>query len=159
MIDAAIDNADAVVDGLADLAAKADAALAAAAQDLAGRLLALAAENLSGSVLKARTGTLRDSLSASVDVSGADIRAIVGSSAPYAAFQEYGFTGVESVRAHLRRQTVAFGRAIAPVQVAVRPYDRRVDYPAHSFLRSALADMSQDIESGLSDALAEAFAS
>jgi phage gpG-like protein len=159
MIDAAIDNVDAVVDGLADLAAKADAALIAASQGLTERLLALAAANLSGSVLKARTGTLRDSLSASVDLSGADIRATVGSSAPYAAFQEYGFTGVESVRAHLRRQTVAFGRAIAPVQVAVRPYDRRVDYPAHSFLRSALADMSQDIEDGLADALAEVFAS
>ena len=44
-------------------------------------------------------------------------------------------------------------------RIAVGGYDRKVDYPAHSFLRSALADMQAEIVSGLEAAVEEAIAS
>jgi hypothetical protein len=155
MISASLENAGAVADWLRSLGPKAEAASAAASADIADRLLALAQDNLSGEVLNARTGALRRSLRASVDLS-AGILATVTADTPYAAFQEYGFTGTETVRAHLRRQTKAFGRAIRPVEAQVKAYSRRVDYPAHSYLRSALAALAPDIASILADATAKA---
>jgi phage gpG-like protein len=142
---------------LQSLGPTAEAAAAIAASDLADRLLAIADRNLSGEVLNTRTGALRASLAASVDP-GANLRATVTASAPYAAFQEYGFTGTETVRAHLRQQTQAFGRATAPVTAQVRAHDRRVDYPAHSYLRSALAELAPNIAATLQAATAEALA-
>jgi hypothetical protein len=142
---------------LASLGPKAEAAAQIAASDLADQLLAIAGRNLSGAVLDSRTGALRASLAASVDP-GANLRATVTAGAPYAAFQEYGFTGTESVRAHLRQQTQAFGRAIAPVTAQVRAFDREVDYPEHSYLRSALAELAPLIAATLQAATAEAIA-
>jgi hypothetical protein len=142
---------------LESLGPKAEAAAQIAASDLADRLLAIADRNLSGDVLNTRTGALRASLAASVDP-GQTLRATITASAPYAAFQEYGFTGTENVRAHLRRQAQAFGRAIAPVTAQVRAYDRKIDYPAHSYLRSALAELAPLIAATLQAATAEALA-
>jgi hypothetical protein len=136
---------------LASLGPKAEAAAQIAASDLADQLLAIAGRNLSGAVLDSRTGALRAS-------PGANLRATVTAGAPYAAFQEYGFTGTESVRAHLRQQTQAFGRAIAPVTAQVRAFDREVDYPEHSYLRSALAELAPLIAATLQAATAEAIA-
>jgi hypothetical protein len=158
MIAAGVTNAGAVADRLAALAPAADDALAAAAADLTARLRDRVDANLSGGVLKARTGTLRASLRGAVD-RDARIAGIVSAAAPYARFQEYGFTGIESVRATTRTVTRAFGRAIAPVAVPVRAHERRVDYPAHSYLRSALAALSPDIASVLRGAVAEALGS
>ena len=148
-------NADAVRDRLAALPDKADSALRAAATDLVARLRDRVDGNLSDGVLNARTGALRASLAAGL-AQGGGIAATVSASTPYAAFQEYGFSGSESVRAHLRLQAQAFGRPIRPVEVQVRGYSRQVDYPAHSYLRSALADLSSDISDGISAAVAEA---
>jgi hypothetical protein len=148
-------NADAVRDRLAALPDKADSALRAAATDLVARLRDRVDGNLSDGVLNARTGALRASLAAGL-AQGGGIAATVSASTPYAAFQEYGFSGSESVRAHLRLQAQAFGRPIRPVEVQVRSYSRQVDYPAHSYLRSALADLSSDISDGISAAVAEA---
>jgi hypothetical protein len=151
-------NADAVMDRLAALPDKADSALQAAAGDLVGRLRDRVDGNLSGGVLNARTGALRASLAAGLAQAGG-IAASVTVSAPYAAFQEYGFSGSESVRAFLRLQSQAFGRPIRPVAARVRGYSRRVDYPAHSYLRSALADLSADINDGIAAAVTEALTS
>jgi hypothetical protein len=148
-------NADAVRDRLAALPDKADSALRAAAADLVARLRDRVDGNLSGGVLNARTGALRALLAAGLAQDGG-IAATVSASAPYAAFQEYGFSGSESVRAHLRLRAQAFGRPIRPVEARVRAYSRQVDYPAHSYLRSALADLSSDISNGISAAVAEA---
>jgi hypothetical protein len=145
-------DAGAVADNLAALPGRADDAIGAVSVDLAGRLRAIAERNLSGDVLNARSGKLRESLAASVDLTSR-IAATVTADTPYAAFQEYGFDGVETVRAHLRRQAEAFGRAIRPVEAAVRAYDRRVDYPAHSYLRSALAELAPDIRAAIAAAL------
>jgi hypothetical protein len=148
-------NADAVMARLAALPDRADSALRGAAADLIARLRDRVDGNLSGGILNARTGTLRASLAVGLQ-QGGGITATVSASAPYAAFQEYGFSGSESVRAHLRLQTQAFGRPIRPVEAQVRTYSRRVDYPAHSYLRSALADLSGDISDGIAAALAGA---
>ena len=148
-------NADAVRDRLAALPDKADSALSAAATDLLDRLRDRVDGNLSGGVLNARTGALRASLAAGL-TRGDSVAATVSVSAPYAAFQEYGFSGSESVRAHLRLQAQAFGKPIRPVEVQVQAYSRQVDYPAHSYLRSALAALSSDIGDGISAAVAEA---
>jgi hypothetical protein len=145
-------DAGAVADDLAALPGRADDALRAASVGLAGRLRAITERNLSGDVLNARSGKLRDSLAARVDLTRR-IAATVTADTPYAAFQEYGFDGVETVRAHLRRQAEAFGRAIRPVTASVRAYDRRIDYPAHSYLRSALAELAPDIRTAIAAAL------
>ena len=113
-------------------------------------------DKLSGQVLAVRTGRLRDSIVAEVRQVDQAIVATVGSDVGYAAFQEYGFNGTESVREHLRTIRQAFGRPIAEKQILVRASSRRVDYPAHSFLRSALAEMQPDLMAGLQAALTDA---
>lgn len=144
---AATTNTDAIRQYLAGLGARADAALRDSAANGADRLRDAAERNLSGSVLKARTGTLRASLAAQSSAEGGT----VGADAPYAAFQEYGFSGVETVRAHLRRRAKG---GLAPV----RAYGRKVDYPAHSYLRAALAELAPDIRQTIADAIAGALA-
>jgi phage gpG-like protein len=144
---AATTNTDAVRQYLAGLGARADAALRDGAAVSADRLRNAAERNLSGSVLKVRTGTLRASLAAQSSAEGGT----VGAGAPYAAFQEYGFSGTETVRAHLRRRAKG---GLAPV----RTYSRRVDYPAHSYLRAALSELAPDIRQTIADAIAGALA-
>lgn len=100
---------------------------------------------LSGQVLKNRTGTLRRSINYQVTESTSSVTGKVGTNLSYAHRQEYGFKGVEPVRAHLRTIKQAWGRPIAPVEVHVKAFTRKVDYPEHSFLRSALADSAQQI--------------
>jgi len=155
MIDASITNEDAVVDRLAALGSDAAAALQDAAGQIGARLLEIADRNLSGGVLKARTGRLRASLAATTDISSDGIRSVVSANTPYAAFQEYGFAGFENVRAYLRRQTVAFGHPISPVEVQVKAHARSVDYAAHSYLRAALAELAPEIDGLLESSLAK----
>jgi phage gpG-like protein len=109
-------------------------------------------DKLSGQVLRVRTGALRASIAAQT----ADLSATVGSELPYAAAQEYGFSGTVSVRAHLRRIREAFGRRIAEKTIAVGAYSRNMNLPARSFLGSALADMQPEIEAALRDAVNQA---
>ena len=113
-------------------------------------------DKLGGQVLKSRTGSLRSSIDLTVDQSGGAIAANVFSDSPYAAVHEYGFAGTISVRASLRRITKAFGRPIAEKTINVRAYDRRVDLPERSFLRSAPEDMAPVIREEVQTALSEA---
>jgi hypothetical protein len=156
MIEAAILNAGAVADRFATLAPDAQLAVRAEADRIADDLRDAADRNLSGAVLKQRTGTLRASLRATVE-ENPQLSIQVTADTPYAAFQEYGFAGTESVRAHLRRQTKAFGRTINPREVAVHAFSRRVDYPAHSYLGAAAAEIGPFAPGRLSAALNEAF--
>lgn len=140
-----------------------------AVQDGIGRALARlslelqagAQDKVSGGVLMSRTGALRASIAASVSASQDSIGISVGSALPYAGFQEHGFHGVESVSAHLRTIKQVYGRPLraGTERIAVRGYSRKVDYPAHSFLRAALADMEPQILRALDAAVAEAVAS
>jgi len=61
-----------------------------------------------------------------------------------------------SVTASLRRIREAFGRPIAEKTVNVRGYQRRMDLPERSFLRSALDDMGPTIRDEVQAALTEA---
>ena len=137
----------AVADGLARALARASLDLQADAQG-----------KLSRGVLQSRTGALRASILATVSASTGRASAEIGSDLPYAAFHEYGFQGIETVSAHLRTIKQAFGRPLrsGSERIAVGAYDRKVDYPAHSFLRSALADREPEIVGGLEAAVAEA---
>jgi phage gpG-like protein len=155
MIEAGIQNAADFIDGFAALAPRAADALRREAEGIADDLRDAADRNLSGAVLKQRTGALRASLRASVEDSPA-LSILVAADTPYAAFQEYGFAGAESVRAHLCRQTVAFGRPISPRDVAVRAFTRRIDYPAHSYLRAAVAEIAPSLQGRLAAAFNEA---
>jgi hypothetical protein len=111
---------------------------------------------LSGQVLKSHTGALKSSIDLHIDSSGGVVTASVFSNSRYAAAQEFGFAGTVSVRASLRRITEAFGRPIAEKTVSVRAYDRRMDLPERSFLRSALEEMTPAIRDRVEAALAEA---
>jgi hypothetical protein len=91
-----------------------------------------------------------------VDQSGRRISASVFTALKYGAAQEYGFAGTVGVRASLRRITQAFGRPIAEKIASVRTYDRRMNLPERSFLRSALEDMAPAIAEGIEAAVAEA---
>jgi hypothetical protein len=113
-------------------------------------------DKLSGQALKSRTGSLKSSIDLRVDQSGGAITASVYSDSRYAGVQEYGFAGTVSVRASLRRIREAFGRPIAEKTISVRAYDRRMDLPERSFLRSALEDMTPAIRDEVEAALAEA---
>lgn len=145
----------AVVNGDDALLARLDAMPAALRDAIAGRMAGLAAglqqhiqrDKLSGQVLHARTGRLRAGIEVAIEAGPQGLTATVSSAAPQAAALEYGFQGSETVRAQLRTIAAAFGRPLrqGARQVLVPGYGRRVDLPARSFLRSALADMAEDI--------------
>ncbi len=111
-------------------------------------------EKLAGEVLNERTHRLHDSIAVTSDDGG--LSAAIGTDVAYAGVHEFGFSGSENVREHLRRQSVAFGKPIAPVEVLVRAHSRRVDFPERSFLRSALAELQPDIHDRLEAAVSEA---
>lgn len=114
------------------------------------------ANKLSGQVLRVRTGTLRRSIHSDVIATGNSVTGIVGTNMEYAAFHEYGFHGTENVKEHLRTIKQAFGKSLkSPKKITIHAHTRQVDYPEHSFLRSALADMRQEIMFDLADGVKE----
>jgi hypothetical protein len=152
MMDLPLTNANAVLDRLDALGPRIDDALRNATGRILDRARSRIDGKLSGAALKSRSGALRASLAASLNSSGGPGGSI-GVATPYGAFQEYGFHGSESVRAHLRSQSQAFGRTTKPKEVAVRAHARQVDYPGHSYLRSALAEIAPDIRGEMAAAL------
>jgi hypothetical protein len=113
-------------------------------------------DRLSGQVLRSRTGALKSSIDLRVDQSAGAIATSVFTDLRYGAAQEYGFAGTVSVKASLRRIREAFGRPIAEKTISVRAYDRRMDLPERSFLRSALEDMTPTIREAVQAGLAAA---
>lgn len=111
---------------------------------------------LSGQVLRSRSGSLRSSIDLEIGQRGSAVTANVSTDSRYGAAQEYGFAGTVSVRASLRRIREAFGRPIAERTIDVRAYDHRMDLSEHSFLRSALQEMTPAILDGIEAVLAEA---
>jgi len=154
-------GAEAVRERLEAVPGAVEEGLARALARLSLELQARVQGKLSGEVLQSRNGALRASIEASLDVSGDALSLSLGSDLPYAGFQEYGFDGVESVRAQLRTIREAFGRPLrgGAREIAVRAHSRKVDYPAHSFLRSALTEMEPEIRAGLEEAVVAAVAS
>lgn len=115
---------------------------------------------LNGQVLTVRTGRLKGSIGQVVVEDGNSVSGVVSTPVKYAAFHEYGFKGTETVREHMREIKQAFGLPIAPRQVVVKEHSRKVDYPAHSFLRTALTELQASgfIQSEIDDALKRATA-
>ncbi len=101
------------------------------------------AQKLSGQVLNVRTGTLRRSIDYAVAETPTAIVGKVSTNVRYGRRHEYGFSGTETVRAHLRSIKQAFGRSINPKTVQVASFTRSVNLPERSFLRSALQDLDQ----------------
>lgn len=111
-------------------------------------------EKLSGQALKVKTGRLRRSINRRIEQTATTVAGYVGTNVEYAKRQEYGFTGTETVREHLRLMKVAFGKPMKePHKVLVRQHSRNVNYPAHSFLRSALSEMDAVIKESIATAV------
>jgi phage gpG-like protein len=156
------------LDGLEQTSARLDgypaalqAALVAKADELAAALADLVkSDKLAGAVLNSRTGTLADSITASVAADADGVRASVGSDGDvkYAAIQEYGGkTGAHEI-------LPVKGAALAFVVGDAQHFARRVEHPGsvipeRSYLRSALEDMKDEILAALGDAAAEAWES
>ena len=111
---------------------------------------------LSGPVLKARTGRLRNSIATKVDAGDQRIEGTVAAKTPYAAIHEYGFQGSVTVREHMREISQAFGKAITPTSVTVRSHMRKVDLPERSYLRSTLSENAETIADRLRHAVQQA---
>lgn len=120
-------------------------------------------DKLSGQVLNVRTGgRLRRSIHNTIQSDPEQVVGKVGTDVVYAAFHEYGFHGTESVRAYTRRTLTQMkdARRMNPAkyiskrqgEIQVKAHTRQVNYPEHSFLRSALKDMEPYIKQQLVEA-------
>ena len=106
-------------------------------------------DKLTDQVLRVRTGRLRRSITQRVEVEGSRVMGYVGTNVEYAAAHEYGIRGSIGVREHLRRSKQG-------KQFSVRAHLRNVNIPERSFLRSALADMKEQIVNGMVTAIQDA---
>jgi len=110
-------------------------------------------QKLSGQVLNHISGNLQASIHNEVEDSGSSIIGRVYSAGcNYAGIHEFGFTGSETVKEHIR--THLFGREVAPFTVP--SFTREMHMPERSFLRSSLADNRDEIIEGMKTAVAEA---
>jgi phage gpG-like protein len=131
------------------------AAVAARSAALADALLQLIGEKLDGEVLTSRTGAL----AASVGVDGPTIdgdrvvtTVFAGDGLKYAAIQEYGGVTAPHDILPSRAKALAFLAGGKPV------FARRVHHPGsripeRSYLRSSLAEMADQIEGEMNDAV------
>lgn len=142
MIRAEIIGAEAVIANLGAIPDRVLGLVRAAVEAQAIDLTAYVKESkLSGQVLRTPTGTLRRSVSYALMIADKGLTAQVGTNLVYAAIHEYGFDGMESVRAHQRRVTQAFGHPLKfAVWANVGPFSRHMKMPERSFLRSSLRE-------------------
>ncbi len=124
-------------------------------EKMAVKLAGLVKSNyLSGQSLQNRTGHLRASVNERMQVTDNEVAALVGPNTPYAAYQEFGFSGSVSVKEHLMLMTQAWGRPLAaPRQVTVSAHSRNVNYAGHPYMRPALASMRDEIRAEIERAV------
>jgi phage gpG-like protein len=158
MIDLEATGLEKVIVMIRELPARQRTAIAAAVWRATGDLaIYVKQQKLSGQVLNQRTQRLVRSIHPEVTETTTSIVGTVGTNVEYAAYQEYGFSGTEQVREHERTITVAFGKTLpTPVTAQIRAHSRNVNYPAHSYLRSSLAENEEQIRAQLAAASAEA---
>jgi phage gpG-like protein len=111
-------------------------------------------EKLSGQVLKNRTGTLRRSITPSVNMGGSTIQGQVGTNVEYAAIHEYGGTTPPHEIWPRHAKALAFmmrGRNVI-VRSVHHPGSR---IPEASFMRSSLEEMRPEIRAEFADAIAK----
>lgn len=115
-------------------------------------------EKLRGQVLNYKSGRLWNSIGNVVADEGDTISGIVSTPVKYGRAHEYGFRGTVTVKEHMRRQTMAFGRPMEPKQVTVAAHQTKMNLPERSFLRSALREfqaagvISEEINAALARA-------
>lgn len=155
MLDATT-NARALGAALAGLPMKVRTGVAAAISLAAQELRERVEENLSGDVLNARSGALKDSIVETVS-SGDILSASVGSdgSVPYVRIQEFGgrIAIPEIVPRAAKVLAFPFGGRIV---FAAHTAPHEVDIPERSYLRSALEEESPAIAGAIRDAISEA---
>ncbi len=128
-------------------------ALEAKAEVLKQALLAKVEDNLSGAILRARSGALKASIVAETSL-GADALSVSVASrgVPYAAIQEYGGITAPHDIAPVKAQALAFAGSGGQVfaRVVHHPGSR---VPQRAYLGSALAALHDDIVGGLKDSV------
>lgn len=154
MIRATITGADQVLKMLEGLSPKLQKELKKSVGMLCLKLARNVKQNkLSGQVLKVKTGTLRRSITSKVVDTPAGPSGTVGTNLAYGAVHEFGFSGTQSVKGHMRMIKQAFGKSINPTQVSVRSHSRKVNLPERSFIRSAAEEMEGEIQAELVNAV------
>lgn len=114
----------------------------------------VSSRKLSGQVLKVRTGTLTRSIDHAVLQDANEIHGVVGTNTVYAGKHEYGSSGPEPVKEHLRLIKEAWGKQLKfPVYQQVRAHTRQVNFPERSFLRSSLKEMQDELVKGMTGAV------
>jgi phage gpG-like protein len=151
MLNVEIKGVDALEKRFARLPDAVRQALARKIEGLGQRLEQKIKDNLAGAALQTKSGALRDSTELRLEPSAA----VLAARTKYAAAQEFGFVGEESVSAHSREIREAFGRMIAPKTVFVGAFARSMNLPERSYMRSALDEMQDEIAAALSDAVRE----
>lgn len=112
----------------------------------------IAQGKLTGQTLHVRTGTLRRSIldSGKVFRTGSAVIGSVNTNVKYGRVHEFG--GSISVPAHLRLVKQAWGKELKfPVWSNVRAH--QATYPERSFMRTALADMKDEIVRDMTEAV------
>ncbi len=107
-------------------------------------------DKLSGQVLKVQTGRLRNSIHNNVLKIGSKIIGEVSTNVKYAAIHEYGFSGSQTVKAHLRKLKNS-------KQINVRSFTRNMKMPERSFMRSSLEEMKDEIINSLNSTIFKEF--
>ena len=120
-------------------------------------------EKLEGQVLNCRTGALQASVHFGVDREGGLDVGYIGANTAYAARHEFGFTGTDQLREYFEKASPkkqfsdAKRKSMMTCTIeTVRAHQRSVNYPAHSYLRSTVAENADQIEAALDEAVRDA---
>jgi hypothetical protein len=148
------DGIDALVAWFLGRPASLDTQLGIAFTAIATALYARVLDNLSGDVVNAGNGRLREAITPSSDNRSARVY-VSTADAPYAGALEFGATIPEQLI------TTKNGKALAFAVGGSQVFAKQVTHPAfvlppHSFLRSALTDLAPDAVAMLDDAVEEA---
>lgn len=100
--------------------------------------------------LHVRTGRLWRSVT--VKETG-ELSGTVGTNVEYARRHEFGFSGVEVVRAHTRRITSVFGRPVGARDIVVNAHSRNANTPARHMFRNSLQELRPEILSDFRQAV------
>lgn len=152
-----ITGATKVVADLGQFSDKSQKSLRKAISRIVIKLQALVKVKLSDDVLNVKSGRLRRSINQQVKTGTQTIEGSVGTNVVYAAAHELGFHGTVTVSEHLRFQRLAWGKEMKdPHYVTVSAHPMKMNLPERSFLRSALREQGDDIDTNLNSAVQEA---
>jgi phage gpG-like protein len=114
-------------------------------------------DKLRGQVLNVgKTGRLWRSIQQAMTSDAQNITGVVSTNVSYGKAHEYGYSGTVTVKEHLRTITQAWGKQLKePVTSTVRSHSMKMNLPERSFLRSALTDMADEIQTQIKQAVAD----